>query len=128
MSVEHIIDKKRVPIKDKDYIEILSKKEDGYTWDEVYYKNDELNQFIGSYYTYNYSSSREWMEMNDKYIAFMRQCTFGYDVYPRKITALFDIEAKAHVKGTEEDLEYFYKLSLPQDKSLKKTKKNTNIS
>ncbi len=129
MSVEHIKRKKTIPVNDKEYIELVSKAEDGYDWDEVYLKSDKEKHFVGSYYTYNYSSSREWMEYNDSYIALIKQYTYGYEVSNPIIKELFDIKTKAHIKGTDEELDYIYKLSNnleEKDKSLKKVRKNTN--
>ena len=69
MSVTRSIGKEIIQLNDECLLEIEEKEDDGYKWKNLTIKSDNKETLIGSYFTYNYSSSREWMRYNSKYIS-----------------------------------------------------------
>ena len=109
MSVVHSYGKEKISINESSSIIIETKSEEGYEWKEVFFKtNGEEEIGIGSYYTYNYSSSREWMQYNDNVIALLAIYTYGYEVSDTYVQVIFDIKSKQLIKGSQEELVKIY--------------------
>lgn len=73
MSVEHLQSKKEIKINDKYILNIESKWEGEYSWDEVTL-TDGINCLeVGSYYTAGVTYEREWLEYNENYVAILHQ-------------------------------------------------------
>ena len=109
MSVVHSYGKEIISINESGSIIIETKSEEGYEWKEVSFKtNGEEEIGIGSYSTYNYSSSREWMEYNDNVIALLAIYTYGYEASDTYVQVIFDIQSKQLIKGSQEELVKIY--------------------
>lgn len=108
MSIVHSYGKEEISINDKEKIIIETKSEDGYEWKEVEYKSADDEIHIGSYYTYNYSSSNEWMEYNENYIILLVVYKYGYENSDTQVKKIFDIKSKQLIKGTQEELLEIY--------------------
>lgn len=104
MSVVHSLSKNEIAVNDEDSIIVEGKSEDGYFWNEVTFKSGEEKFYIGSYYTYNYSSSHEWMEYNSDFIVLMVIYTYEYEVSEAQVNKLFDIKSKQFMNGTQDEL------------------------
>jgi len=106
MSVTHSYGK--VLLKVNDFCSIITetKGEDGYVWNEVTFKSesDEKEIYIGSYFSYNYTNSNEWMEYNENYIALLKIPKIGYQNLDMQITKLFDINKKEVIQDSQENL------------------------
>ena len=110
MSIVRSYGKEEILINENKIIIIETKEEDGYEWKEVTYKsNDEIK--IGSYYTYNYTSSIEWMEYNDDYIVLLIIHKGGHVNSKTLIKKMFNIKLKQFVYGSQEQLLEVYNKS-----------------
>ena len=108
MSITYSYGKEEISINENESMVIETKGEDGYKWKEVTYKSTQDEIFVGSYFTYNYSSSREWMEYNENYIALLAVYTFGYEISDTKVKKIFDINNKQLIDGSKEELLEIY--------------------
>lgn len=122
MSIEWSFKPKETPVNETDAIITQEFENDGYSWIKVKYRTGENEIEIGSYFTYNYSSSREWMEHNENYIVLMCVDTYGYDVSDPYVISLFDIKSKRLISGTREELlEIYYQEFKGISKQMKKS-------
>lgn len=121
MAVLFKLGKSTIPLNEKESIILEERSQDGYEWNEVTFKTGEEEYYIGSYYTYNYSSSREWMEYNSDLIVLMTIYTAGYEISDPEVNKMFDIKNRQLVKGTKEELMDCYNSSF-KGISKKKTK------
>lgn len=119
MSVTWSFEKKEIEINEKNSIIIESKGEEGYTWDEVTFKSEEGEVSIGAYYTYNYSSSREWMEYNSNYIVLLSIYMDGYEPCDTEIKKLFDVNSRRFIEGSQEELFEYYNQEFKQNNKKK---------
>ena len=108
MSVVHSYGKEKVSIDGEKFLVIETKGEEGYEWKEVTFKTKQEEIYIGGYYTYNYSSSRQWMEYNSDFIVLMAIYTCGYDVSDPQVMNMFDIKSKKIVEGEQSQLIELY--------------------
>ena len=109
MSIVKNISKKEISLNDKEAIIEEEKSEDGYEWKEVTFKSEDMEFDIGSYYTYNYSYSTEWMEYNSEYIVLMAVYVLGFDeISEPQVKAMFDIKSKSFITGNSEELRKIY--------------------
>jgi len=109
MSIVHSYGKVEIPINEKEFIIIETKGEDGYEWKEVSFQTkDEKEIFIGSYYTYNYSSSREWIEYNNNVIALLGVYACGNEISDTYVQVIFDVNSKQLINGSQEELLKIY--------------------
>ena len=105
MSVVHSYGKEVILINENESLIIETKSEEGYKWKELTFKTiGEEEIYIGSYSTYNYSFSREWMEYNDKYVILLAIYTYGYEISDTQVEKIFDITSKKFVEGSQEEL------------------------
>lgn len=108
MSVVHSYGKDKILINEIEFMIIETKGEEGYEWKEVTYKSSLDEMYIGSYYTYNYSSSREWLEYNENYIVLLAIYTFGYEISDTQVKKVFDINSKQLIEAPQEELLRIY--------------------
>lgn len=108
MSVTRSIGKEIIQLNDECLLEIEEKEDDGYKWKNLTIKSDNKETLIGSYFTYNYSSSREWMRYNSKYIVIIASYNLGYDYTDPSVKILFDIENNQFIEGTDRELMDIY--------------------
>lgn len=104
MSVARILNKETIQLNNECSLVIEGKHEDGYEWKELILKSDESETYVGSYFTHNYSCSREWMRYNSKYIAILVAYSLDYEHADPSIKVLFDIENKQPVEASDEEL------------------------
>lgn len=108
MSVARILNKETIQLNNECSLLIEGKQEDGYEWKELILKSAESETYVGSYFTHNYSCSREWMRYNSKYIAILVAYSLGYEHADPSIKVLFDIENKQPVEASDEELMDMY--------------------
>lgn len=107
MSVEHQQSQKEIKINDKYSLNIESKWEDGYSWDEVNL-TDGINCIeVGNYYTAGTPYEREWLEYNDDYVAIIHQNLISGVI---TIEELIDLQKFEKIKGTPERVKDYYNM------------------
>ena len=104
-------DCKTIQMNENGYLTIERKGKDGCFWEEVTFKtrDEETATFVGSYYTHNRSTSFEWMEYNQNFIAILKLPALDCDRDDAEIKALFDIQSRKLIDGTQEELLKIYK-------------------
>ena len=121
MSIIKNINKNEIRLNDKEAIIEEEKSEDGYEWKEVTFKSEDMEFDIGSYYTYNYSYSTEWMEYNSEYIVLMAVYVLGFDeISEPQVNVMFDIKSKSFIMGSSEELRKIYNNSFKKNQSYTK--------
>ena len=108
MSVARILNKETIQLNDESSLVIEEKQEDGYEWKELILKSAGSETYVGSYFTHNYSCSREWMRYNSKYIAILVAYSLGYEYADPSVKVLFDIENKQSIEASDEELMDMY--------------------
>lgn len=131
MVVEYVWRNREISVSECESILIKSKEQNGYEWDEVFFKSEEGILFIGTYPTYDYGMSYGWMDYNSETIALLKRYMPGNDVDGIRINALFDIKNRLLIEGSEEYLFKYYnqqfrkkdeKVDSPEKLVLKKNK------
>ena len=122
MSVLHKLKTNVIELNDIDSIIVDEYFEEGYKWNDITYKSGNNKYYIGSYSTYNYSSSREWMEYNSEIIVLMRISTYGYEISDPEVIKMFDIKSKQFISGTKEELYDYYKNKIKKNNKIKSKK------
>ncbi len=126
MSVEISYGIEKIEISKSDFILLEKKAEDGYTWFEVTFKSNDEHIFIGSYYTYNYGMTREWLKYNTETIAIAKEYIPSFCIHGIQIERLFDIKTRRFIEGSQEDLLNYYNQQFckKQDNKMLTFKKN----
>ena len=109
MSIEHYYGKKEISINEDKSIIIEEKGEDGYRWETVSFKTGQDLMYVGTYYTYDYLCSKEWIKYNENYIVFLIMHNYGYEWSEPQVGKIFDMSSKQFIEGSKEQLLEFYR-------------------